>query len=138
MVRCKYFKVYELVDPETFKRFCEKSWMFFNPLILTTADGIREYFNAPVTINDWSWGGTFQWRGLRTASCTIGVKWSQHRFGNAIDCDVKDVTAEKARQVILANKDHPLFKCITCIEANVNWLHSDCRNIEDRIRVVYP
>ncbi|MDO9535084.1 MAG: hypothetical protein Q7J85_07070 [Bacillota bacterium] len=138
MYKCKHFKIYELVDPVTYKRFGDEAWMFLNPLILMAADGIREYFGVPVTINNWHWGGEFQWSGLRTVFCTIGGKWSQHRFANAIDCDIKDIPAEEARQRILANQNHPLLQHITCIEASTNWLHIDSRNIKDRIRIVYP
>lgn len=136
--KCQYFGIAELVDKETFNKFGENSWMFFNTNILIALDEIRKYFNTPVTVNNWKSGGSFQWRGLRTLNCTEGGSYSQHKLGAAIDCDVKGKTAEEVRQVILKNKDHESFKHINCIEAETSWLHFDTRNISDRIRIVHP
>ena len=142
--KCQHFRIYELVDPETHRRFGERAWMFFNPKALRMIDGIWEFFNdyrgqkTVVKINDWYWGGQYQWSGLRTLDCTIGGDLSQHRLANGFDCKIGGVPAEEARQVILANQDHKYLQYITCIEADVDWLHADSRNIRDRILLVYP
>lgn len=138
MYICKYFKAYELVDPKTYKRFGEDSFQFFNPLILKSADGIREYFDSQMIINNWFWGGNLQWRGIRTIDCNIGAHLSLHRFACAIDFGIKGYSADVIRKEILENKNHKSFKHITCIEENIPWVHIDCRNIKDRIRIVYP
>lgn len=142
--QCKHFRIYELVDPITHSRFGERSWMFFHPPALKMIDGIWEFFNdyrgikTTVIINDWYWGGRFQWRGLRTPDCTIGGNLSQHRLASAFDQDIEGVPAEEARKIILANQNHRFLKLINCIEADVNWLHADTRNVKDRISIVYP
>lgn len=142
--KCKHFHIYELVDPVTHRYFGERSWMFFNPRALRMIDGIWEFFNdyrgckTVVKINDWYWGGQYQWSGLRTLDCSIGGDLSQHRLANAADCKIEGVPAEEARRVILADQDHKDLQYITCIEADVDWLHIDSRNIKDRIRIVYP
>lgn len=134
----KYFRVYELVDKATYYQFGFKAFQFFNPLALQMIDGVREYFDAPVTINNWISGGDFQWRGLRTKACEVGGDYSLHRFGGAFDCDIKGLSAHEARKRIMADKDHPLLKNINCMEDGVNWLHIDVRNIASRILIVYP
>ncbi len=136
LYKCKHFKIYELVDKHTFEKFGEDAWMFFNPLALMSLDGIREFFGVPVTVNNWKWGGGLQYRGLRPVYYTSGATYSQHRFGNSFDLDVKGVSAEDVRKVITANKDCLEFRHITCIEGSVSWLHFDCRNISDRIRII--
>jgi hypothetical protein len=144
MYICRHFKIYELVDKKTFDRFGLHAWMFLNPTALQALDGIRDFFtelrgkDTPVIVNNYHSGGPFQYRGLRPLSCAIGAEYSQHRLGNAFDCDIKGVSAERARQIILEHKDDPRLAMITCIEADVNWLHFDCRNIPDRIRIVHP
>jgi hypothetical protein len=190
MYICRHFKIYELVDEKTFDRYGLRAWEFFNPQALRALDNLREFFAAPVTVNNYHSGGPFHFRGLRPRSCgngaelsqhirtldnlreffgaqvtvnngaefsqhiraldnlreffgaqvkvNVGAEFSQHRLGNAFDCDIKGVPAEQARQVILDQPDHPQFALINCIEGNVNWLHFDCRNIPDRIRIVYP
>jgi hypothetical protein len=113
---------------------------FLNPHALMALDSLRDFFDAPITVNNWLWGGPFSYRGLRPLDCSVGADYSQHRFGNAFDCDVSGVTAEEARVLILGAKDDFGIQHINCIEADVNWLHFDCRNIpyEDRIKIVYP
>jgi len=135
--KCKHFEIYELVDPVTFDKWGEQAWMFFRPEALLSLDKIREFYNKPVTINNWKWGGSFRYRGLRPNYVTTGAVWGQHRFGNAFDLDVKGLSAEQVRQDIIKNKD-TVFTEITCLEANVNWVHFDCRNVSNRIMLVYP
>lgn len=138
MYKCKYFKIEELVDKATYAKFNEGAWMFFNPQALMSLDGTREFFGVSITVNNWDEGGQFQFRGFRPITYTGGGTYSQHRFGNAFDCDVKGLSASEVRKRILANKDNELLKFITCIEDDVNWVHLDCRNISDRIRIIKP
>ena len=134
--KCEYFKIQELVDRNTYEKWGEAAWMFLRPEALYSLDGIRKYFNKRVFVNNWAFGGDFQWRGLRPPTCTVGVWYSQHRFGNGFDCDVEGVTADEVRGEIVTNENHPLFTHITCLETDITYVHLDCRNIENRIRLV--
>ena len=134
----KHFKIYELVDRDTFNQYGIMALRFFNPLALQMIEGIREYFGAPVKINDWFWGGKFHWRGLRTKWCEVGSDYSMHRFAGAFDFDIKGLSAHEARKRILDDKDHPLLKNINCLEDKVTWVHADVRNVDNRILVVNP
>jgi len=133
----QHFKAYELVDPITYAKFGEGALQFFNPLLLQALDIMRDFFGVPITVNNWKAGGPFKWRGLRTVDCLEGAKWSQHRLGGAVDCDVRGKTADEVRNEIIYNKG---FKIITCLEADVNWVHLDVRNIDTRngILIVRP
>src|SRR4030067_808286 len=104
--KCRNFEIYELVDSVTYSKFGEEAWMFFNTNALKALDGIREYFGTPVTVNTWKNGGNFEFRGLRPISSTLGATYSQHRFGNAFDCDIKGKTAIEVRTEII-NKEKP-------------------------------
>lgn len=136
--KCKYFDIRELVDRDTHIHYGDKAWMFLNPTALQALDGIREFFEVSVAVNDWYRGGNFQYRGFRSRFCNIGGDYSQHRFGNAFDCDVRGWDAEAVRQKILMSKDNILLENITCLEEKVKWLHFDCRNSMDRIVLVRP
>ena len=94
--------------------------------ILVTADAIRDYFGRSVYINNWSWGGTAQWRGLRLPESPYYSPTSQHTLANAIDCRIAGVSAEEARKAILSHRGR--FAHISAIESGVPWLHVDCRN----------
>ena len=136
--KCKHFQISELVDKATYNKLGEQAWMLFNPTALIALDGIREYFGSAVYVNDWSSSGVFQFRGFRSMTCNTGATYSQHRFGNAFDCDVKGLSANSARKQIVDDMDSPLLEFITCLESDVNWVHFDCRNIEERILMVKP
>jgi len=95
--------------------------------IFETVDFIRnKRFNRAVTINNWVYGGEFQYRGFRAPDETIGAQLSQHHSGRALDFDVDGHTAAEIRRDII-NNPH-LYPHITCIEDGVNWVHIDCRN----------
>jgi len=125
----KYFKIEELVDPVMLKRFGSYN-LFKNALdsrILFEIDNIRTFFNKPITINNWNIGGEFSLRGLRPFDCKEGGLLSAHKFGKALDFDVKGLTAEEVRQAIIKNSSK--FINISRMEDNVSWVHIDCVNI---------
>jgi len=138
MYTCNHFSIEELVDRFTFEKWGDNAWQFFNPQALKMLDGLREYFDKSVIVNNWKWGGNLQLRGLRPCYITEGAQYSLHRVGGAFDFNVKGIDAEEVRKEILDNKDHELLKYINCIEADVTWNHCDVRNCPDRIRIVHP
>lgn len=133
----RYFQLYELVDRHTYETQGDAAWGLFNPEALIALDDLREYFNVPVTVNNWYNGGPFQWRGYRTPEQAIknGAPNSQHRFGNAFDLDVQGVPATNARQIILDNQNHNLFCRIQRLEGKVSWVHFDLLPVANRIYV---
>ena len=135
----KYFKVFELVNRETYDKMGDRAIELFTPDALAALDGIREYFGAPVTVNNWHSGGPFEWRGWRTLkkAAELGAPKSAHARGEAFDCDIQGVTAEEARQRILDDKSNPLLLKITRIEANVNWLHFDVTELPYGVHRIY-
>ena len=100
----KYFTVKELVSKDLYNVYGDKAIMFIDEKLIYTIDAIREFFDAPVTINNWQWGGNLHQRCLR---------------GN---CDeiVKNKTANK-------NK-FPYLRRIENIKYTPTWVHIDCAN----------
>ncbi len=135
--KCVNFQPFELVDKQTLERFKGDIWFLFNSRVLIALDGIRNYFKRSVIVNNWHDGGSFQHRGYRTHESKDWSQYSQH-CGNAIDCDVEDMKADDVRKEIIDNKDNVYFYLITCLEVGINWIHFDCRNIENRILLVKP
>jgi len=136
--QCKYFTIQELVDKATFEKFGVQAWQFLNPLALQALDGLREFLNTPLIINNWANGGKYEFSGFRPRNCEIGAEYSQHRLGNAFDIKCVRYTPKEIVQKILDNKDHPLLKNINAVEdpeATPTWTHIDCRNVTDRERV---
>ena len=131
----KYFRIEEVVDPESYKILGEGAFELFNPDALIALDNLREFFDAPVTVNTWHTGGSFKYRGYRPPDCKVGAKMSQHRFGNAFDCDIRGYTAEEARRKIIENQNNPLLEKIMRMEGNVGWIHIDLKPVPKRIYV---
>jgi hypothetical protein len=129
---CKHFELYELVDPTTYQQFGERAWMFFDDESLMMIDGIREYFNIPMIINNWYWHGEYQWSGLRTIDYAEGSKWSIHRLARAFDIKCR-ILAGEMRSEIMANQDHDLLKYVNRMEDGFGGLHVDRAKVDDGI-----
>jgi hypothetical protein len=127
-------KVQEYVCPEIYNKYGDKSIWFMDPRILWTIDAIRDLFNKPIIINNYSFSSVqdpFKYRGLRPFGLHgIEAQMSQHFFGRAIDFDVIDYPPNTVREEILSNQKEAAFKYITALELNVNWVHIDCRNYD--------
>jgi len=125
MYKCQFFKIQELVSSAVYDDRGQKAWSLLDERALKTLDKLREVFGS-VTVNDWLWGGSNEFRGFREPSCKVGAKYSQHRFGRAFDCKFRSVSADEVREYILQNPNE--FPYIASIEMNVSWLHFDVRN----------
>jgi hypothetical protein len=143
----KWFKTQELIHPEIYRKWGEKSLMFMDVQILWTIDQIREYFAflgyEGVTVNDWCFGGERKFSGLRPFNSEIGASMSQHKFGRAIDFLVKGLSATEVRKIILDNQKEEAFKYITRMEdfAGMSWVHIDNANLvipQDEIFIFNP
>jgi hypothetical protein len=135
----KFFELYELVDPTTYSQLGQEAWGLFHLEALLALDDFRQFFGVPVLINNWHSGGEFQWRGYRTPeeAAKLGAPNSQHRFGNAFDCDIQGISAEHARAAIIASKDDPLLRRIMRLEQGVSWVHFDLLSVPDRIHLFH-
>jgi hypothetical protein len=131
----KHFELYELVSKDTYEAMGDSAWSLFNPEALEALDNLREYFGVSVTVNTWKNGGSLQHRGYRTPqeAADLGSPNSQHRFGNAFDCDIQGISADDARKQICDNKDNPLLIKIQRLEDGVPWVHFDLKPVPNRI-----
>lgn len=156
------FDVRELVPRHIWDEFGERSTWFVNPRIVHIAEFYKSFFltyyknklgndkvkNVLIRINNWHTGGTFEWRGLRTAKCTQGVENSQHRYMNAFDSEILIVMADgivveadykEVHQVIQANETVFMANGVTAVEdvtIATGWLHTDCRWIFDQKKIL--
>jgi hypothetical protein len=131
MYKPKYFKIRELIPPDMDRTILRKgaTWAFdtlFDERLLRTMDNLREKFGRMV-VNTWKNNGRHCFRGFRPPECTIGARFSQHRFGRAIDMVPLDSTVEHIREEILAYPNSQRFKHIGGMEMGTSWLHIDVR-----------
>ncbi len=131
------FPLRELVDKQSFIDYGEGCWNFFPQNSIDMLHGIRTYFNLPITINSWPWGGGLRFRGYRGPSCKAGAPASYHKSGMAWDFDVKGMTAEQVRTEIKANQDNELLKLIQRMEKKVTWVHVDIGTLKEGQQRIY-
>ena len=138
----KHFITQEFVDKNTYSIRGEDSINNIDTRMLITMDRIREYFDKPITINNWKWGGDRSWSGLRTKDSKNFSQYSQHTFGRAIDFVMKGISAQEVRDEIKSHQDNKAFEFITRMEEfdGMQWIHIDCKNWnrEDGIYVFKP
>lgn len=124
-----HFKTQEFVPKAIYDKFGENSNWFIDPRIRKLANFVRTFFNKPVTINNWSFGGTFEQRGFRTDD-SVGAEMSQHRYGRAIDINIKDMSPQEVFLTIMANEKLFIENGLTCMEDikdTPSWNHLDIR-----------
>lgn len=125
------FRVEEFVPKSVYNKRGAKSIYLMDKELLVFIDEFRDHIGAPITINNWKWGGNFQFRGLRTPDSDVYSQFSQHSFGRALDFDVKGYDAAEIRKWIIDNRDLWWVKPITFIEDGVSWVHVDTRCTPD-------
>jgi hypothetical protein len=145
MIISKYFRIEEFVPPTIYKAWGDGSIKFIDPKVIQIADAYREFFNLPVTVNNWVFnpkGSIYKERGYRTPSSKTGASLSQHKFGRAFDCSIKGLTTRELFNAVVAN--YEFFKqfgltTIEDIKYTPSWLHSDCRwTNQDELLIVKP
>ena len=137
--RARHFGLQELVCPEIYKARGERAWELLDDESVAMLDGFRDYFGK-ITVNDYEWGGTFKYSGLRPLTGGVGAPYSMHRYGRAFDCKPKEVTVLEMYNAILAKPEKfPLVRALENIKATPTWLHADRRNhMKAGIWVVNP
>jgi hypothetical protein len=137
----KHFQIYELVDRATYMKWGDRCVTLISPDLQFSLDGLRDFFNVPITVNDWYGGGFFQYRGYRGPECAVGAEHSYHKRGMAADFDVKGYTAEDARRIICENQNDERLAKIMRMEDKTNWCHIDIGSIplgKERIYIFKP
>lgn len=125
-MKAKYFKIEELVSEKVLNELGEElCWGLIDERLIKTLDSIREHFGKPIVVNNWKNKGDYKDRGFRSETST-GAKYSQHKFGRAVDFDVVGLTAREVRTNIMKNIEK--FPFLKRMEDDVNWVHIDVAN----------
>ena len=100
MIRSRYFKPHELIEPSILEVLKDETAMcLIGQFICDCLDTLRsEYEDAVrlagrynsakdgwITINGNYYGQTFKYSGVRSKNCPIGAKHSKHKLGIAFD-----------------------------------------------------
>ena len=141
----QYFGIKEFVSKAVCTKFGENSWVFLDEKILANLLVIRrDILKVPLVINDWSFGGKNQQRGLRENISQIVVQktkngilyLSAHPFGKAVDFVSAKMSAEEMRREIV-NKAY-LLPYPMRLESGISaptWVHADTMTDDDSRKI---
>lgn len=126
-----YFNLREFITPSWLSRYSNtKIFWYLDTRLVVATFKLRMWFASPVLINTWKYGGTSSQRGLRDPYTEVGVKLSQHKFGKAVDFNVKGLFSDKVFKTILDNQKDFLRMGFTTMESSEDartWTHLDIR-----------
>lgn len=137
------FELQEFVPRETFNLYGVKSTWFINKNVVVSMVFLRNWFDASITINNWHTSGKFQQRGYRVPDSNVGAKFSQHKFGKAIDFNVAGLASDEVAKRIMDNwpelRQHVAFTTMEDPAFTKGWTHLDTRwNNSDTLLIVKP
>ena len=112
MYKPRFFKPQELVPRNVYDLFLDKDMIYriFDENALKLLDWVRDictpYLQGRgMVCNNWKRGGTFQNRGFRPATSTVGAKRGSHRFAKGFDVSSPVMTTQQMFDVIEEKKD---------------------------------
>jgi len=94
------FHLDEFIHPDYMRKFGQNALWFIDHRIVTIAQELRTDLGVPITINNYETGGQYKSSGLRVQSAKIGAKYSQHKYGRAIDCKFKGISIQEVSDMI--------------------------------------
>lgn len=133
------FIIQELVPPDIYAALGERAWELLDPRATQTLQQLRDRF-GPLIVNNWHQGGPFKESGLRSLTTPTGAKYSQHRYGRAFDCKVKQTEPPGVAAYVLKHAaEFPHLTTIENTDATPTWFHFDVRaHNKEGIWVVNP
>ena len=108
-----------------------------SPEIPQIAQRVRDITGQPVWINTWanSGPGSFNYRGVRPYTTSIGAALSQHKRGDALDFSVPSMEPMTVWRLIMEHKEDFLALGVTRFESlddtlrndrnDWGWIHAD-------------
>ena len=116
---CRNFKWSEVLFLNQWDFYCYPDEEIQNNLInvMTKLQWIRDYFQKPIRI-------TSGWRPNHYNKHIGGAKFSEHRFGNAVDFQVIGISAQTVRASL-----YPLLNHLNIRMEDIhgNWIHIDTK-----------
>lgn len=140
----KNFDIRELVPKEIWDLYGEKSVWFIDPRTISFLQELRDILEElypgriSVNVNTWYNGGSRTKSGYRMPNEELGAKFSQHKFGRAVDIQVfimnganrSQMNPVEVNRIIFNHEKRLMDKGLTTVE-NVEftktWNHLDCR-----------
>lgn len=143
----KDFYIQEFVPKETYEEFGDSSIRFIDFQLINIAQFLRDWYDMQIIINDWVYGGEYNYSGFRPDGCPVGAKFSAHKRGMAIDPKFPDLQTTKNVYTAITGSTRTKFYKelrrlgLTGIESNEltkdKWAHLTTENFNlDQIKII--
>ena len=129
MYICKFFKIHELVSPEILNSLGEqKCWDNIPDIVKFQLDQFREEFytahKQTLRINDYGFGGSRKYSGVRPVDCPIGASKSKHKEWTTFDLQTWDIEEiESLHEFVESMGDFFNIVRIEKFEHTPLWVH---------------
>ena len=133
----KHFSIKEFVPEYIYLKYGDFSRRFLDPNLVKLCNFLRERFGKAY-INNWAWGGDYDFRGFRTPKSKYFSETSQHTAGRAADMIFYDYTSEEIRRWLEDNWEKEGLGFPITVEEGVDWLHVDVRWSNKLFNSFYP
>lgn len=121
-----HFYLSEFVPKEIYRQFGDNSIRFLDRRLIIVCEWIRVELDCPITINNWSTGGQFNYSGFRPPDCPTGAKLSAHKRGVAADLKIQGKTPKEVFEFIKANWEELKslgLSTVEDIDYTISWNH---------------
>lgn len=137
------FYLDEFICPPIYSKHGARSVIFMDMRIVSGIQYLRDQSQKSIIINNWFNGGKLDERGLRSFDTRTGAKYSQHKFGRAVDSNMAGFTIKEYFDFVMSHEkyliENQLITTIENISFTRSWLHTDCRYTGlDKILIVNP
>ncbi len=140
------FNIKELVSRRVFESQGNFALGLIRPTLLRAIHFLRVYFDASIYVNTWAYSsllGSFHQRCFRQMHITTGARYSRHKYGMAVDFNVRGMSSSDVFENVVT---HPLdflrvgFTTIEDTSFTPTWTHLDIRatNLVNELLVVSP
>lgn len=145
----EHFYLDEFIPPEIYSARGVKSIALLDMRIIAGVQFLREKAqekygsSVSFTVNNWYNKGKRHESGLRLPNTRTGAKWSQHKYGRAVDIVPKGLSVAQLFEIVKDNEryliDAGFITTIENIAYTKTWLHVDCRYTGlENLRIVNP
>lgn len=130
----KHFQLEEFVPKTIHDWFGDDAVYFVSEWQVEIAKDIRAFFDAPVVINDWVFGGDLHYRGYRPPFAKVGASRSMHKLAGAIDFHVVGWPIKEVWGALTDLNLHDYWyaqgiRRIEHIKHTPTWVHIDNKDI---------
>lgn len=126
----KNFLLQELVPPQIYNSYGDRSTYFVSKEQASMCQGTRDIFGKTMTINNWHSGGPFKERGYRLPNSATGATLSMHKTCMADDFNIAGIASNEVFEYIMNNQAKFMAIGITTLEHPeyaTTWTHMDRR-----------